>query len=157
MKSRPRSSAMRQVVRYPGVIASAWVMRAFCNCSASASPSKITALTPILPEAGNEVVAAEDSTPGILAICGISAVKKRPASSCLNCVGGSPTRNVSVFDGSTPTSVACSFRKLRNINPAPTSNTSATATSATTSPLRTRCPLPLPSPLRPPSLIASTS
>ena len=86
----------------------------------------------------SEDVAQADSTPGILASFGISALKKRPASSCLNWLGGKPTRKVSAFDGSIPTFVACNFRKLRSINPAPTSSTSARATSPTTRPFLTR-------------------
>ena len=56
----------------------------------------------MFPEAGSDVVAADDSTPGMLAICGIKAEKNRPESSCLNWVGGRPTRKVKVRDGSTP-------------------------------------------------------
>src|SRR5438477_11412424 len=38
--------------------------RAFCNCCGSGSPSRMRALTPMFPDAGSDVVAADDSTPG---------------------------------------------------------------------------------------------
>src|SRR5438105_848681 len=89
----------------------------------------------MLPEAGREDVAQADSTPGILPSFGMSVLKKRPASSCLNCVGGKPTRNVRVFDESIPMSVPCSLRKLRNIKPAPP----ATPAQALLPPQQARC------------------
>src|ERR1700716_671573 len=103
--------------------------RAFCNCFGSGSPSSTIALVPIFPAAGKEAVAPDETTPGIFFSCGINALKKRPASSCLNCDGGKPTRKVRVFEGSIPISIACVRRKLRTISPAPARRTRASATS----------------------------